>query len=707
MGIKGRMMLMLGPFIVLVFMALTFVSQWGTQTIARQNAETEAFRMALEQAPQVLGVINKAAADTDTFGKLLVSLHAGGTRDRTIMGGLLRDFLGGNKEYQGVWVVWEPNAFDGRDADFLGHEYSGEDGSLAMYWYLGESGSIEVTGVNVRSESFYTIPKASGKLTLIEPYIDPAAQPPVLMTTITLPLVENGKVLGVFGIDIALGKLSELIAKVTPYGTGYANLFSNTGTIVASGDPVAGKGLDALPAENTAAIREAVTQGKPYHGQIAWGGHEYLATFTPITVTEGSPAWSLEVAVPLDRAMAEADRSLWRTIVISAVGIAVLIAGLLFAAASLSSPLRRVAAYAAAVAGGDYEAALDKRGFKGELVVLGQALSTMVANLIAKMKEAESHKQAAERETAIAREATCQAEEARKQSEQARREGMLQAAAQLEDIVSGISGASADLSERVRQAENGAAQQAARAAETATAMEEMNSTVLEVAHNAASASEASTGTRTKAADGAAVVHRAVDSIQTVQKKSLELKGDMSALTRHAESINQIMNVISDIADQTNLLALNAAIEAARAGDAGRSFAVVADEVRNLAEKTMTSTTDVGNAIKAIQNTAATSRTQVDSAVAAIEEATLYVNQSGEALTEIVGMVDNTADQVHAIATASEQQSATSEEINRSISHVNAIAGETAQAMREAADAVSDLSGQAQALTALIEQMKKS
>ena len=424
-------------------------------------------------------------------------------------------------------------------------------------------------------------------------------------------------------------------------------------------------------------------------------------------MTEGSPAWSLEVAVPLDRAMAEADRSLWRTIVISAVGIAVLIAGLLFAAASLSSPLRRVAAYAAAVAGGDYEAALDKRGFKGELVVLGQALSTMVANLIAKMKEAESHKQAAERETAIAREATCQAEEARKQSEQARREGMLQAAAQLEDIVSGISGASADLSERVRQAENGAAQQAARAAETATAMEEMNSTVLEVAHNAASASEASTGTRTKAADGAAVVHRAVDSIQTVQKKSLELKGDMSALTRHAESINQIMNVISDIADQTNLLALNAAIEAARAGDAGRGFAVVADEVRNLAEKTMTSTTDVGNAIKAIQNSAATSRTQVDSAVAAIEEATLYVNQSGEALTGIVGMVDNTADQVHAIATASEQQSATSEEINRSISHVNAIAEETAQAMREATGVVSDLSGQAQALTALIEQMKKS
>ncbi|MCD7983429.1 MAG: methyl-accepting chemotaxis protein [Desulfovibrio sp.] len=663
--------------------------------------------MAREQAPQVLSVINRAAADTDSFGKLLVSLHAGGTRDRMLMGGLLRDFLAENKEYQGVWVVWEPNAFDGRDADFVGHEYSGDDGSLAMYWYMGESGSIAVTGVNVRNETFYTIPKASKKLTLIEPYIDPAAQPPVLMTTVTQPLVENGTVLGVFGIDIALGKLSEYIAKVKPYGAGYANLFSNTGTIVASGDPLAGKGLDAMPTENTDAIRDAITQGRSYHSQIARGGNEYLATFTPITVTEGSPAWSLEVALPLEQAMAEASRSLWRTIAISIGGIVILIAGLLFVAASLSAPLKRLAAYAAAVAGGDYEAGLDKRGFKGELVVLGQALSTMVANLTDKMKEAESHKQAAERETSIAREATRQAEEARKQSEQARREGMLQAAAQLEGIVAGISSASADLSERIRQAESGAAQQAARATETATAMEEMNSTVLEVAHNAGSAAEASSGTKDKAADGAGVVHKAVDSIRAVQTKSLALKEDMTTLAQHAESINQIMNVISDIADQTNLLALNAAIEAARAGEAGRGFAVVADEVRNLAEKTMASTTDVGNAIKAIQKSTATSRTQVDTAVAAIEEATLYVNQSGEALTEIVGLVDNTADQVHAIATASEQQSATSEEINRSISHVNAIAAETAEAMQEAAGAVSDLSGQAQALTALIEKMKKS
>lgn len=126
-------------------------------------------------------------------------------------------------------------------------------------------------------------------------------------------------------------------------------------------------------------------------------------------------------------------------------------------------------------------------------------------------------------------------------------------------------------------------------------MEEMNATVLEVAKNAGFASEVSVSTRQKAQEGTPVVGQAVKSVQDIQRESLALKDAMAELSHHAQSISQIMSVISDIADQTNLLALNAAIEAVRAGEAGRGFAVVADEVRKLAEKTMASTADVGNA----------------------------------------------------------------------------------------------------------------
>ena len=237
-------------------------------------------------------------------------------------------------------------------------------------------------------------------------------------------------------------------------------------------------------------------------------------------------------------------------------------------------------------------------------------------------------------------------------------------------------------------------------------MNEMNATVQEVAKNAADASGAAENTRVSATNGAEIVRGALESIGEVHSVSLALKDDMGKLNEHALSISKIMGVISDIADQTNLLALNAAIEAARAGEAGRGFAVVADEVRKLAEKTMASTNDVGNAIKAIQESTAQSVEAMDSALGAVEKATRYAQDSGAALHQIVESVGGAADQVSAIATASEQQSAASEEINQSIVQVNDMSGQTATAMDEAAKAVAELAAQARRLSDLVADMKR-
>jgi len=193
----------------------------------------------------------------------------------------------------------------------------------------------------------------------------------------------------------------------------------------------------------------------------------------------------------------------------------------------------------------------------------------------------------------------------------------------------------------------------------------------------------------------------VAGIGEVEEQAKALKLDMNELGRQAEGIGQIMNVISDIADQTNLLALNAAIEAARAGDAGRGFAVVADEVRKLAEKTMSATTEVGEAIRGIQEGTRRNVAGVDRSVATIEEATTLAHQSGRALGEIVNLVEAASDQVRSIATASEQQSSASEEINRSIEEISSISSETSDAMGQAAHAVNELANQSQILRNLI------
>ena len=340
-----------------------------------------------------------------------------------------------------------------------------------------------------------------------------------------------------------------------------------------------------------------------------------------------------------------------------------------------------------------------KMGVYGAIVEMVNALKTHIDN--------------ARHESENAREQSRKAQEAMEQAEaasteaQSKTEAMLVAADKLEQVGSVVSSASTQLSAQIEQSDRGAAESATRLSEAATAMNEMNATVQEVAKNAGSASAASAETKQKAEAGAQVVEKAVRSIDQVHQMSLELKDDMTQLNEHAQDITRIMNVISDIADQTNLLALNAAIEAARAGEAGRGFAVVADEVRKLAEKTMASTNDVGNAIKAIQESTAKSMTGVDNAVERIGEATELANQSGQALQEIVATVEATGDQVNAIATASEEQSAASEEINQSIVQVNDMSRQTAEAMGEAAKAVSELAAQAQTLTELIRELKQA
>lgn len=296
-----------------------------------------------------------------------------------------------------------------------------------------------------------------------------------------------------------------------------------------------------------------------------------------------------------------------------------------------------------------------------------------------------------------------------KQAEQLimdKNERMAVAADSLETAVHGLSGIAEGLSNGIRQSDQGATHSAERLSEAATAMNQMNATVREVARNAEAASGASSHTREKAEAGAEIVKRAVQSISEVRGVSLELKDGMGQLELHAQAITRIMSVISDIADQTNLLALNAAIEAARAGDAGRGFAVVADEVRNLAEKTVASTQDVSNAISAIQQSVAKSMVSVDKAVTQIEQATDFAGQSGQALEEIVATVEHTAAQVSAIAAASEQQSAASEEINRSIEEVNGMAAETAKSMARSREEMSRLMKLTETLGRLTSQLKE-
>jgi len=204
----------------------------------------------------------------------------------------------------------------------------------------------------------------------------------------------------------------------------------------------------------------------------------------------------------------------------------------------------------------------------------------------------------------------------------------------------------------------------------ATAMNEMTSTVMEVAKNANTAESFAMSSDTEAQEGKVVVQATIDTIQTLASEIKSASVIIDGLKEDSNQIGTILDVIKSIAEQTNLLALNAAIEAARAGEQGRGFAVVADEVRSLASRTQSSTEEIQKMIEKLQ-------TGTDKAVSAMLDSQTYVEKgvtsaesAGLALDSITESVSAISDMNTQIATAAEEQSKVSEEININIVNIN-------------------------------------
>ena len=514
----------------------------------------------------------------------------------------------------------------------------------------------------------------------------------------------DGAVVGTVSLVADLAADNALVDGIKAMLGAEATLFSGnrrvSTTIMKNGRRAVGTSIDDPE------IRDKVLgRGETVYKRLMLFGRPYITAYWALADASGKPVGIGFVGKHMDE-MAAALSAVNRGAGLSALVAVVVLGGLgFFVARAFTRPILALAGYSKAVASGRLDTSLDVSQ-RDEVGDLAGDLRRMVDTLRDKIAEAQAATETARQESDNARQAQQAAEEARRKGESARREGVLHAAGRLGEVVSVVTSASDALRSRIEQSRQGSNVQSGRVSETATAMEEMNATVVEVAQNASQAASTADTARDKAERGADIVAEAVSRIGAVREQALALKADMGSLGGQAQGIGAIIGVINDIADQTNLLALNAAIEAARAGDAGRGFAVVADEVRKLAEKTMTATKEVGEAIHGIQQGTARNVGNVERAVTLIAEATDKAQESGQALGEIVTLVESASDQVRAIATATEEQSSATEEISRSITEINAISAETSASMTEAAAAVAEVADQTVALEELIDSMRR-
>jgi len=235
-----------------------------------------------------------------------------------------------------------------------------------------------------------------------------------------------------------------------------------------------------------------------------------------------------------------------------------------------------------------------------------------------------------------------------------------------------------------------AEEQSAQADEVASAVEEMTRTITENAMSANKTAHSAEKNRDIAIEGGQVVEQTVGKmrdIATVVKLSAE---NIEKLGESSKQIGEIISVIDDIADQTNLLALNAAIEAARAGEQGRGFAVVADEVRKLAERTTEATKQIATMIKGIQNETQQAVIAMKKGNDEVTNGISLADRAGNALKVIVDSSQDVLDMIAQIATATEEQSSTSEEIAKNVTSISSVTAESAKRIQEIARSSDDL-----------------
>ncbi|PNB73320.1 chemotaxis protein [Pseudomonas sp. GW456-E7] len=561
-----------------------------------------------------------------------------------------------NAKVLGIWLAFEPNGLDGKDSEFVNDaaRQSNEIGRFATYWSRAGGDALNTimveedmtkTTLNLSGNPYnvwYTCPRDSKRICLLDPYADTVGNKEMLMTTISVPLLVEGKSIGVVGIDIALDALQAAAVDSQRdlfNSAGHMLIVSGTGVLAAYSVDAGkvGKSIgDTLGADGKD-ILQLLGSGAP---KILQQGDLIRAVY-PVSPIADAKAWAVVIDLPKQVLLADSVKlqavldDAQQSGTIKALSVAVIagVIGLLLmwlTASGVTRPINSVAQMLKAIASGDGD--LTQRLHYSKQDELGELVSWFNRFL----------------------------------------DKLQPTIAQIKQSITDARGTADQSSEIARQTSEGMQVQFREIDQVATASNEMSATAHDVANSASNAANAAKGADQSARDGMSIIERSTRDINQLADEVSKAVTEVEALAVNSEQIGSVLEVIRSIAEQTNLLALNAAIEAARAGESGRGFAVVADEVRNLAKRTQDSVEEIRLVIERIQSgtrgvvaTMHSSQTQAHSNAGQIQQAVQALSKISDAVTVI-------SDMNLQIASAAEQQSAVAEEVNRNVSAIRTV-----------------------------------
>ncbi len=556
------------------------------------------------------------------------------------------------------WVIYDHNAFDGRDAEFVNKDNYNETGRYQASYLARPDGTLEESFDSSEEElsdpvagDYYYLPFTTGKEYTVEPtmydYEDGSGKH--FIATMAVPIKKGNKVLGVAGYDVFMGDIQKLCRELQAEGKNSIALYSAAGTVVYNAD--AAQITKTLNELDTPPDVLALFSDRSNHQVYRTAGYsdflkdQSVQFYIPIRVGQSEQVWYLRYAVPLGVVKKTASALALKVVLASVLGLLFLSCVAIYVARSMSRPLNTTAGLLERYANLDFtyveSALLDRTRLRtdeiGDTLNRVFSLKKNIAQLLSVIDtQLAQFKESADSLNSLSAQSARSAEKS------------LEMAQQMSELLQGTT-------DRLNNAYS--------------SVEEVSKGTDTVAEAAVKGAEIFNNTATLTDQAAADVDTVLGHIFSVGEKAKSSAESMKEVVGSVEAISSFISTIQGIADQTNLLALNAAIEAARAGESGRGFAVVAEEVRNLAEESNSAAKEVERQIVQLREDASKSGEIAKSMEEILGRAVDQAKGSQERMKGVQKEIADANDMIQNIAAASEETAAGSREMAESVRRI--------------------------------------